>query len=62
MLVLDRKPGESINIGGNVIVELIRIEGRQIQLGITAPGGYSIVRAELLDREEKSKPADHPAV
>lgn len=49
MLVLTRKPNQSICIGQDVTVKLIRVRGNQIQLGIEAPKETSILRAELLE-------------
>lgn len=49
MLVLTRRVGEQITIGGNIEVEVVRLRGRQIQLGITAPAEVGIWRSELLN-------------
>jgi carbon storage regulator CsrA len=46
MLVLSRKPLESIRIGENIRVQLLRIEGGRVRIGIDAPG-YRIVREEI---------------
>jgi carbon storage regulator len=48
MLVLSRKPGEKLVIGGNITVTLIETRGNQVRLGIEAPGHVRIVRGELL--------------
>lgn len=47
MLVLTRKEGESIKIGGNVTVTIISIQGNRVRLGIEAPLEVEIVRGEL---------------
>lgn len=47
MLILTRETDQGIVIGENVTVEVIEIVGSRVKLGITAPDGYSIVRAEL---------------
>ncbi|OHB55654.1 MAG: carbon storage regulator [Planctomycetes bacterium GWF2_42_9] len=44
MLVLTRKANESIRIGNDIEIEVVRIQGNQIRLGITAPKGIPIVR------------------
>ncbi|HHU17958.1 MAG TPA: carbon storage regulator CsrA [Clostridiales bacterium] len=49
MLVLSRKPGQSILIGDNIEVQIIEIQGDQIRIGISAPRDISIVRKELID-------------
>ncbi|MCA9129638.1 MAG: carbon storage regulator [Planctomycetales bacterium] len=47
MLVLSRKVGEKLVIDGNVTVELVRIKGNRIALGISAPKEVVILRGEL---------------
>ncbi|MGQ9733379.1 MAG: carbon storage regulator [Candidatus Zipacnadales bacterium] len=56
MLVLGRKVDESIVIEtpqGNVVVTVVRIKGRQVRLGITAPESMHVLRSELEPREEQ---------
>lgn len=47
MLVLSRKVGEKIVIGGNVTVEIVKIQGNRITIGIQAPSDVKILRSEL---------------
>ncbi len=47
MLVLSRKEGEKLVIGGNRIVEVVRVHGNRITLGIEAPSNVKILRSEL---------------
>jgi carbon storage regulator len=49
MLVLSRKPGQSILIGDNIEIQIIEVQGDQIRIGISAPRDISIVRKELID-------------
>ncbi len=49
MLVLTRRPGQSIRIGPNVEVRVVRIEGDRVVLGIAAPRHVAVVRAELIE-------------
>jgi carbon storage regulator len=48
MLVLTRKLGERIVIGGQITVTIVKVHGHQIQLGIEAPKEIPIKREELL--------------
>jgi len=50
MLVLTRRPGQSIQIGSNVEVRVVRIEGDRVVLGIVAPRHVAVVRAELIEQ------------
>ncbi|MCM8900476.1 carbon storage regulator CsrA [Caldicoprobacter algeriensis] len=49
MLVLTRKPGQSVVIGGNIEMKIIDIQGDQVRIGINAPKDISILRKELMD-------------
>jgi len=44
MLVLTRKANESVRIGNDIEIQIVRISGNQIRLGITAPKCVPIVR------------------
>lgn len=46
MLVLTRKFGESIRIGGTTVT-VVRVVGGKVRLGIEAPPQVSISRGEL---------------
>lgn len=48
MLVLTRRPGQSIVIGDSVELVVVRIEGDRVVLGIEAPREVRVVRSELL--------------
>jgi carbon storage regulator len=50
MLILTRKLGERITIGGNIVITLLEIAGSQVKLGIEAPKGISIHRQEIYER------------
>jgi len=49
MLVLTRKPHESLAIGDNIEITVLSVKGNQVQLGINAPKEVCILRDELLD-------------
>ncbi len=48
MLVLTRKIGESIRIGGDVTVHVLAVRGGQVRIGIAAPNDVRIFREEIL--------------
>ena len=52
MLVLTRKPGQSIMIGDGVEVQVLSVAGEKVRLGITAPRDVSIFRNEVYNRIE----------
>jgi carbon storage regulator len=48
MLVLTRRVGESVLIGGEITVTVLDIKGDSIRLGIDAPRETRIQRAEIV--------------
>ncbi len=52
MLVLTRKIGERVVIGGQIMIEVLEVNGTRIRLGIEAPPQVAIRREELDDRRE----------
>ena len=47
MLILTRKSGQTIVIGGGIQVKVLEIRGNRVRIGIDAPADVHIVRAEL---------------
>jgi len=47
MLILSRRPGESLTIGDNIVVTVVSINGNQIRLGIDAPRDVRVLRDEI---------------
>jgi carbon storage regulator len=51
VLILARRPNESLVIAGNITVTVLGIHGSQVRLGITAPPDITIDRAEVHQRK-----------
>ena len=49
MLVLSRKVGEKILIGGDISVTVVRVSGGGVRIGIEAPSEMAVVREELAE-------------
>jgi len=47
MLVLSRREGERLIIGGDVVVTIKQVHGKRVQVGIEAPTDIHIWREEL---------------
>lgn len=52
MLVLTRKIGETVRIGGQIRVTVLRVSGGKVKLGFSGPTGIPIQREELLGASE----------
>ncbi len=50
MLILTRRVGESVMIGDEVTVTVLRVKGNQVRLGVNAPKTVSVQREEILQR------------
>lgn len=53
MLVLNRKVGERIRIGGDVEICLVAIRGESVRIGIEAPAMVRVMRTELLPKRDE---------
>jgi carbon storage regulator len=57
MLILTRKPGESIRIGDEIIVVVKSISGKTVRLGIAAPSSVGVYREELYAQIQETQAA-----
>jgi carbon storage regulator len=55
MLVLSRKPGESIVIDDRIVVTVVQIGGGRIRLGIEAPREVPILRSEVYAADRRAE-------
>jgi len=51
MLVLTRNQQESILIDNDIVITVLRVNGKQVRIGIDAPKDKNIVREELIFKE-----------
>jgi carbon storage regulator len=52
MLVLTRKPGQSIMIGDQIEVTVLSVTGEKVRVGVTASKDVPIYRDEVYERIE----------
>lgn len=57
MLILTRRVGETLMIGDNVSVTVLRVKGNQVRLGVNAPRDVSVHREEIYERIRKEADA-----
>lgn len=64
MLVLSRRVGEAIVVGGNVRILVLSITGNSVRFGVEAPRSISVHREEVIrhsQADEAATPAQAPA-
>lgn len=61
MLILTRKPGQVINIGGDIAVTVLDVKGNQVRIGVSAPRTVRVDREEITERIRREAEARTPA-
>jgi carbon storage regulator len=61
MLVIRRRPGESLLIGDGIEVQVVDIAGGRVKLGITGPKEVRVLRKELKLTRDQNLAAARPA-
>lgn len=57
MLVLTRKRAETIQIGDEILIKVIKTGPGSVKLGIEAPGHIRVIRGELVEIPAAGPPA-----
>jgi carbon storage regulator len=62
LLVLTRKPDQSIMIGGEIEITILEVRGEQVRVGIRAPRSIAVHRKEIFEeiRAENRSALDTP--
>jgi carbon storage regulator len=61
MLILSRRPGESLTIGDEITITVVGVSGNQIRLGISAPRDVRVLREEIYRAmQEENRAAAKP--
>ena len=57
MLVLSRKEGERILIGGDIAITIVKVAQGGVRIGIDAPSELAVVREELAEQLQRAEQA-----
>ena len=58
MLILTRRPGESLYLGDNIKLKILSVQGKQIKIGLDVPEDMTVYREEVyLKIKEQNKQA-----
>jgi len=55
MLVLTRRTSERIQIGDDVVLTIVRIDGNKVRIGIEAPDSVKVKREELAPKADRAE-------
>ena len=57
MLILTRRVGETLMIGGDISVTVLGVKGNQVRIGINAPQDVAVHREEIFERIQRENQA-----
>ena len=58
MLILTRRVGETVLIGNEVTVTVLRVKGNQVRIGVNAPKDVAVHREEIYERIKREEELD----
>lgn len=50
MLILTRRPGESLYVGDNIRITVLSLQGKQVRIGLDVPDDMVVYREEVYRR------------
>ena len=55
MLILTRRPDETVVIGNDIRVRVMAVKGNQVRIGIEAPKNIEVDREEIHERKQQER-------
>ena len=59
MLILTRRPNETLMIGSEITVTVLGVKGNQVRIGVNAPKNVPVHREEIFERINHEKREGH---
>jgi carbon storage regulator len=53
MLILTRRPQETIRVGEDITITILGVEGNKVRVGIAAPRNVVVDREEVYERKQR---------
>lgn len=60
MLILTRRPTETVMIGDDITITVLEVRGNQVRIGINAPKHIAVHREEIYERIKNEEQAGSP--
>ncbi len=54
MLILSRRSGESLNLGDEIKITVLEVNGKQVKLGLQVPDDMAVYREEIYLQVQES--------
>jgi carbon storage regulator len=58
MLILIRRPKQTVTIGTDITVTVLEIRGKQVRIGVKAPRGMDVRPEEMVGKAHAHRPPD----
>ena len=55
MLILTRRPQETIRVGEDITITILGVEGNKVRVGIAAPRNVAVDREEVFERKQREQ-------
>jgi carbon storage regulator len=55
MLILTRRPNETLMIGTEITATVLGVKGNQVRIGVNAPKNVTVHREEIFERIQANK-------
>jgi carbon storage regulator len=61
MLILTRRPNQTLTIGSDITITVVEIRGSQVRIGVSAPTDVTVLRGEILDKARAAQRTPEPS-